>query len=181
MAHSASLRPAPARGFDRGFYRRGMVREIVDHQNAAEFSFHIHSPLHAAKSLQSLARTLGAMSLSLRDHHRRQRVQHVVATGSGQREFAKRCAVMSDAKANAFLCRSPRRWRPNRCPRKIRTSRPGKTPSRPRARNAGPDSLGVAPDHRAPAARHQIHQPREMPIGKSRSRGKCPRDRIPAK
>ena len=45
----AAVRPAKARGFDGGADGGGMMREIVDHQNAVDFALHIHATLDALK------------------------------------------------------------------------------------------------------------------------------------
>ena len=103
MAHTRRSGQRPRAASIVARYRRGVVREIVDHQHAAEFSLHIHSTLHAAKCFQSLGDLSGSDVPSLGDHHGRQRVQNVMPTSSGQRELAKINAAMRDAKSNGFF------------------------------------------------------------------------------
>jgi len=77
------------------------MRKIVHNQHSANFPFHIHSPLDAAKRRKRFSQNIRANPASVRHRHRRHRIQHVVPPARRQRELAERFACVRDAEPHS--------------------------------------------------------------------------------
>src|SRR5262249_39766914 len=94
--------PAAARSLDCGLHRGRMVREIVDHKNAAVLALHVHTALDAAKCGKRSSQNIGSDTAAVSDGHRGESVQHVVLAGGCRSEVAKRLALVCDAESGRF-------------------------------------------------------------------------------
>ncbi len=67
-----------------------MVREIVEHRDAAPDAAEFHAPLHALERRQSFAQLIGVQADRVPDGNRRQRIPHVVLAHERRLERAER-------------------------------------------------------------------------------------------
>src|SRR5260221_2534797 len=99
----ASAGPAAAGGGDGRADGGGMMRKIVDDENAAEFTFNVEATLYACESFESFLNLGDRNAAALRDDDGGEGVQHVVFTGSGEMEFAKSIAVAEKFEVHAIF------------------------------------------------------------------------------
>src|SRR5579883_3479371 len=126
-------------------------------QYAADFSLYVHAPLDAKKSRKRLGNVLGQDAAPMRHRGCGKRVKNIVAAGRIERDFAERPATMRDAEAHGFAFVAHRLGNPVvRLAKSVGFHGAEGLLDRSPQRRAG--LLGVAPNHDAPAPRHQVHK-----------------------
>jgi len=93
--------PSEAGGFDRGADGRGVMREIVNDEDAVGFTFDVHAAANAAKRFESFLERRNGDAAALADNECSKCIQDIVMARNGEVEFAKECAFVSDAEGHA--------------------------------------------------------------------------------
>src|SRR6516162_2075555 len=88
--------PSEAGGFDRGADGRGVMREIVNDEDAVGFTFDVHAAANAAKRFESFLERRNGDAAALADNECSKCIQDIVMARNGEVEFAKECAFVSD-------------------------------------------------------------------------------------
>ena len=95
--------PAAAGGFNGGAHSGGMMGKIVDDENAARLSFHVHSAAHTLEAGKRAGDLRRGDAASLRDDRRRNSVQDIMPTRRRESELAECLLFMRKAKLHAVL------------------------------------------------------------------------------
>src|SRR5258708_2479517 len=153
----AAIGPAPASGFDGGAYGGRVMRKIVNDKNSLVLAFDVETTANGTEGRERFLQKLDSDASSLRDDDRGERVQYIVAAGSGHREFAKEFPFVGDMEFH----RVTRKFRFAGNPVVFR----GKAVSDYRAECFGggfaqrrTGFFRVAPNHNTAIARHEVDQ-----------------------
>src|SRR5262249_16491732 len=104
LEHSpqAASRPAEASGLNRGANGCGVGREVVYHQDAVNFAFHIHRTLYALEGSQRFVNGFPGNAAALCNDESSERVQHIVAASGRQANFGVGLVSRENLKIHAI-------------------------------------------------------------------------------